>query len=120
MDHLETLDRCARVDNAPEQRLRIRTRRHLDFKEAVRIVCALHQGVIPQDRSDALQSITLESEGDVSLPMLFLDVRNRAIQHFLAASDDANRIAESLGVLHQMGAEYHRLASLLELDDGVL
>jgi hypothetical protein len=35
LDHLEALHGCARLDNAPQQRLRIGTRCQLDLEESV-------------------------------------------------------------------------------------
>ena len=76
--------------------------------------------LIAEYRRDALHSVALQRERDVSLAVLLLHVGDGAVEHLLAPRDDANRIAEPLGVVHQVRAEDHRLAALLELDDGVL
>jgi ABC-2 type transport system permease protein len=55
-----------------------------------------------------------------SLPVLFLHIRNGAIQDLLSPRNNANRVAEALGVVHQVRAEDHGLAAFLELDDSVL
>src|SRR3954469_8122315 len=48
LDHLESLNRRARVDDATQQRLRVGARNELDLEEAVRIVGALDQRVVAQ------------------------------------------------------------------------
>src|SRR6266550_6969701 len=62
LDHLESLYGCAGLDNASQQSLWISARHHLDLEKAVRIVCALHERVVPENRSDALHSIALDRE----------------------------------------------------------
>src|SRR5256885_4684918 len=42
LDHLEPLHRSARVDDAPQQRLRIRAGRQLDLEETVRVLGPPH------------------------------------------------------------------------------
>src|SRR5450759_9131 len=114
LDHLESLHRGARFDDSPKQHLRIGARRHLDLEEFVGVVSALHQGVVAQYRRYAGNSIALERERDVPLPVLFLHRGDGSIEHLLAARDDADRIAQPLGVVHQMRAEDHRLAAVLQ------
>src|SRR3954469_17244516 len=88
LDHLESLYRCARLDNAAQQHLRVGAGRHLDLEETVRVVGALDQSLVPQDRRHSGHAVALERECDVSLPVLFLDVGDRAVENLLATRDD--------------------------------
>src|SRR5207248_3160139 len=55
-----------------------------------------------------------------SLSMTRHPLLDAAFEHLLATGDDAHRVAQPLGVVHEVRAEDHRLAAALQLDDGVL
>src|SRR5215210_5272171 len=76
--------------------------------------------MVAEDRSNALHSVAFESKGDIALPVLLLNSGHRSIEHLLPARNDAHRIAQPLGVFHQVGAENHGFPTLLEVDHGVL
>src|SRR5450759_4775742 len=120
LDHLESLHRGARFDYPPKQRLWIGPRRHLDLEKPVGVVSALHQRAVAQYRRHAGHSVALQRERDVPLTVFFLHMRHGSIEHFLAPRYDTDRIAQPLGVVHEMRAEDHRLAAVLELDHRVL
>src|SRR2546423_10261467 len=100
LDHLESLHRRARIDNPLEQRLRIGAWRHLDLEKTVRVIGAPNQRVVAQNGRYPRCPVSLESERDVPLAVFLLHVSDIAVEHFLAARDDAHRIAEPLGVVH--------------------
>ena len=53
-------------------------------------------------------------------PAALLHAGDGAVEHLLAARDDAHRVAHLLGVVHDVRAEDHRLAAALELEHRVL
>src|SRR5258706_5389205 len=120
LDHLESLHGSTRFDYSLEQRLRIGARRHLDLEEPVRVISALHQRVVAQYRGYASHSISFQGQRHVPLSVLFLHTRHSSVENLFSPRDDAHRIAQPLGVVHEVSAEDHGLAALLELDDGVL
>src|SRR4029077_20625030 len=90
LDHLESLNGGPRFNDPTEQHLRISTGRQLDLEKPVGIVSALHKRAIAQDRRYPSHSITIEREGNVPLPVLFLDASHGSVEHLLASRDDAD------------------------------
>src|ERR1017187_1448630 len=116
----EPLHFRARLDEPAEQGLRVGVLLERDLEEPVRIVHALDHLVVAEHAAHELGAAVGERECDVVAAVLVLHVRDGAVEHLLAARDDAHRIAEALGVVHEVRREDHSLAALLEVDDGVL
>src|SRR3954464_10793454 len=114
LDHLESLHRCARLDNPSKQYLRICAVRHFYLEEAIGVVRALHQRLVAQNLPDLPHIFAFESKRNVLLPVFLFDARDLAVKHLFAARDNANGIAQSLRIVHEVSAENHRLAALLQ------
>src|SRR3990172_4792384 len=94
LHELEALDARARVHETLEQRLGIGAPLKRDLEEAVRVVHALDHPVVAQHLAHELRPAVGERERDIVAPVFGLHAGDRAVEHLLAARDDADRVAE--------------------------
>src|SRR4051794_24040252 len=120
LHELETCNRCAGRHESLEQSLRRRVVCELQLEELILIVDASHERRVREHRGDATRDVATQRERDVSLAVRALHGGDGAVEHLFAMRDDAHRVAESLGVVHEVGREDHRLPAFAELDDRVL
>ena len=80
----------------------------------------LIERAVGEDVGDGGRSVAAEGDRDVAAAVLGLEVGDRAVEHLVAVRDDADRVAEALGVFHQVRAEDDRAPLAPEVDDRVL
>ena len=119
LHELEPLHFHPLLNERAEERLWVGVAAQRDLDEPVLVVGALDHAVVPEQGRDPLAA-TRHAQRNVPRAMLRLHGRDRAVEHRLAAGDDAHRVAEALGVVHEVRREDHRLPAAAQLDDGVL
>src|SRR5688572_1110901 len=117
---LEPFDRRARTHQPREEILRRCVRGELDLEHPIRVVTARHQRAVAENLRHAGRCSVRQHDRHMAVALTRLHLGDGAIQYFLTARDDADRVAETLGVVHEMRTEDHRLPTLPQLDDDVL
>src|SRR5678815_2725439 len=97
-----------------EQVLRIRAVGHLHLEVTVGIVDAAYERAVREHRRHSGWRTATKSESHVPRAVRFPNLVHLPIENFLAPRDDADRIADALGIVHDVRAEDDRLPALLE------
>src|SRR3954470_21732384 len=105
--------------------LRVGAGSELDLEVTIVVVEVPYELRVAEDVADTVlarpsRHVADERQRDVPPSTARPHVRHLAVEHLLAARDDADGVAHPLGVLHHVRAEDDGLAAPLQVHDGVL
>src|SRR5947207_1496562 len=108
-----------RCHESLEDLLGVGAGRELDLGILPIVVYVAHQGLVGEHLRRPAQA-PIEPEDEMVPTMCPLDVRERAVHQLPSARDDAQLLAQLLGLLHDVGREQDRLPATAQVEHGVL
>src|SRR2546422_5007039 len=110
---------CSGSHKQPQQLLRVCPGRELELGILPVVVHLLHQPPL-RKQARRVPSLAVEPNGEMLSARSSLDVAKRAAHEFSSARDDAQLVAQLLGLLHDVRREEHGHATLAQLEHDVL
>src|SRR5580704_18295964 len=120
LHYLEPRDLGAGAHEALEQLLRRCVRRQLDLQRTLLAIHAIDERAIREHVLDRVGRTVRRRERNRSPGMLCAHRRVRSVEDFRALGDDTHRVAQPLGVIHEVRAEDDRAPALAKLDHRVV
>src|SRR5438874_1867209 len=108
-----------RCHESLEDLLGVGAGRELDLGILPIVVHVAHQGLVCEHLRRPTQA-PIEPEDEMVPTMCPLDVRERAVHQLPSARDDAQLLAQLLGLLHDVGREQDRLPATAQVEHRVL